>query len=670
MCGIAGVLVPPRAPPPPLASLRRMLSMIDHRGPDGYGVYRDADVALGHTRLSIIDLEGGAQPLCNEDGTIWVTFNGEIFNYPELRSELVAAGHVFRTRSDTEVIVHAYEQWGEHAWLRFNGQFAFAVWDARRRRLWLVRDPMGILPLQYTVGAHGLAFASEAKCLFAGGYAEPRLDAAGLGQVFSRWSVRAPGTVFEGVEMVPPGVALRIDPGPEIVSTRYYELDFTPDPALSALNATEAAEHLEEALTRAVQVRLRADVPVGAYLSGGLDSSVLAERVRAISDDNLQTFAVRFADPKFDETVHQRRMAQLLGTEHHEVLTDARSLSDALPDVVWHAETPLVRTAPVPLYLLSGLVTDTSRRVVLTGEGADELFAGYNIFKEARVRRFWARQPKSKVRPALLSRVYPYVPHGRGAAMWQAFFKKGFEAVDDPLYSHRIRWSNTGALLRFLSEPTRAAVDLEAMEAQLQAELPGEFASWTPLAQAQWLEIDGFMRTYLLSAQGDRVAMGHSVEVRYPFLDPDVIRLAGRLPDRTKLLGLRDKLVLRRLASRTLPDAIWARPKQPYRAPMAAPFFGEGAPEYVRDLLGGPALEGCPWLDAVAVRALVAKAEATGGQSLSEREHMAVIGALTLQLLARAYGPELPGRVRAAGTRIDKMNCIVLEDRVTAGEGA
>ncbi|MCB9649844.1 MAG: asparagine synthase [Deltaproteobacteria bacterium] len=331
---------------------------------------------------------------------------------------------------------------------------------------------------------------------------------------------------------------------------------------------------------------------------------------------------------------------------------------------MWHVETPLMRTGPVPLYLLSGLVQGASRRVVLTGEGADELFAGYNIFKEARIRRFWARQPASKARPALLGRLYPYVSHGRGGAMWQAFFKKGLEAVDDPLYSHRIRWSNTSAALRFLSPDLLAQADPEALEAELVDALPPGFARWTPLARAQWLEIDSFMSTYLLSYQGDRVAMGHSVEVRYPFLDPEVIRLAARLPDRTKLLGLRDKHVLRRLAARTLPQQIWARPKQPYRAPMAAPFFGPERPAYVDALLGREALRDAGLVDVDAASALIEKARAHQGQLASEREEMALVGLLTLQLLARAYGAELAGRLADAEARMARMSCLVFEDRV------
>ncbi|MCA9555064.1 MAG: asparagine synthetase B, partial [Myxococcales bacterium] len=230
MCGIGGILPAPGHGPAPLEALSRLLSVLDHRGPDGFGVFRDHGVALGHTRLSIIDLTGGAQPLCNEDGAIWVTFNGEIFNYLELRDELAALGHVFRTRSDTEVIVHAFEAWGEQAWLRFNGQFAFALWDARRRELHLVRDPMGILPLHYARTPRGLVFASEIKGLFASGYVRPAFDGAGLVQVFSRWSSRAPHTPFQGVEALAPGTALRVSADGVIRATRYYVPDLAPDP--------------------------------------------------------------------------------------------------------------------------------------------------------------------------------------------------------------------------------------------------------------------------------------------------------------------------------------------------------------------------------------------------------------------------------------------------------
>ena len=351
MCGITGVLNGPGLAPVELDELRSMVAMLQHRGPDGYGFYRDEHVGLGHARLSIIDLSTGDQPLTNEDGTVWLTFNGEIFNYLELRRELADRGHRFVTQGDSEVIVHAYEEWGEGAWGRLNGQFAVALWDRRRRRLWLARDRVGILPLHYAVADGRLLFASEAKALFASGHLSPALDAGGLGEIFTRWSAAAPRTVFAGVRSVRPGTAVCVDEQLSCVEHVWWQPDFSVDPDLADLSLDSAADLLGERLGEAVRLRLRADVPVGAYLSGGLDSSVIASLVDR-GDAPLETFAVRFADPTFDETAEQRRMAALLGTEHHEIVCGPDEIADALLDVVWHCEAPQLRTGPAAVRLL------------------------------------------------------------------------------------------------------------------------------------------------------------------------------------------------------------------------------------------------------------------------------------------------------------------------------
>lgn len=666
MCGIGGIVHAHEDEPVCLEAMTRLLSMLEHRGPDGYGLYRSKRVALGHTRLSIIDLDGGAQPLTNEDKTLWLTFNGEIFNYIELRQELRSLGHSFSTETDSEVVLHAFEEWGEQAWLRFNGQFAFALWDERKQDLWLVRDPFGILPLHYTRGPRGFAFASEAKALFASGFVDVEFDALGLAEVFNHWSVRSPRTVFAGVCTVPPGTALRLDREQTLHTRRYWRSDLTPRSDLRNISNDEAAEALHCALSRAVKLRLRADVPVGAYLSGGLDSSVIAQMVRGVSGDKLETFAVRFEDAHFDETKYQRTMSARLHTEHHEVLCGDTDLRDALPEVIWHAETSLLRTGPVPLFLLSGLVRRAQRKVVLTGEGADELFAGYNIFKEDRIRRFWARQPESKMRPALLQRLYPYVARGRGGAMWRAFFRRGMEDLEDPFYSHRIRWRNAQAFTSLLSPQLRASVETNSIEAGLAADLPSAFKSWSPLARAQFLEVETFMSSYLLASQGDRVAMGHGVEARYPFLDPDVVALANALPDRVKLQGLNDKRVLRRVGSAVLPQEIWDRPKQPYRAPMTQPFFGPGRPEYCDALMSEDALRDSALIDPAPARRLYAKAVANQGVVTSAKEEMALVAVLSTQLLAKAFVTDFRDEVERAYGRIQRASPAVFVDRCRA----
>jgi len=672
MCGIAGILVRPEQGPVDFEELRRMAAMLRHRGPDGFGFYRDACIGLAHTRLSIIDLAGGAQPMHNEDGSIWITFNGEIFNYIELREQLTALGHRFSTSSDTEVIIHCYEQYGEQAWLKLNGQFAFGLWDAQRRNLHLVRDRLGILPLMFARQGGRLLFASEAKAIFAGGHVAPKLHPAALAQVFTRWAAGPPLTIFEGIRSVPPGGAVSFDEHGRETQQFYWRPDFSEDERLAALPLDQVADSLEEKLTQAVSLRLRADVPVGAYLSGGLDSSVIGRLIHKADSSPLQTFAIRFQDRAFDETPEQRRMAGLLGTQHHEILCGGNEIRDALPEVIWHCETPLLRTAPAPLFLLSQLVRDNGMKVVLTGEGADEFLAGYDIFKEDKARRFWSRQPASKWRPGILSRLYPDVGQARqrGNRMWQQFFGQGLTETDHPFYSHLIRWRNTAWTLGFLAEDVRNHGSVkDAFDGQLAESLPMGWRQWPPLARAQMIEIATFLSPYLLCFQGDRVAMGHGVEVRYPFLDPDVVEFCTRLPGRMRLRGLMDKVVLRRLASRHLPPEIWQRPKKPYRAPMTQAFFDGKADDYVDELLSPAALRRLGLVEPRTTEKLVEKARRQAGKMSSEREEMALVGVLTLQLLGCFYIEQFSRRSAEARRRLGESEpsvCCDYSDRKAA----
>ena len=657
MCGITGIMAGPKAPPPTREELTRMVAMLAHRGPDGWGLYRDSQVGLGHTRLSLIDLEGGHQPIRNGDGSVWLVFNGEIFNYVELRQQLRALGHRFYTDGDSEVIVQCYERYGADAWRMLNGQFAFALWDRRKRRLWLVRDRLGILPLHYAVADGHLLFASEAKALFAGGRLAPRISPAGLAEVFIRWSATPPRNIFEGVAQVPPATALCFDETLKAEAARYWQ----PDPArpdLSRLSDDDAEAALEAHLARSITLRLRADVPVGSYVSGGLDSSLISAMAAGqLQGGELNTFGIRFEDPRFDETAEQRLMAETIGSHHHEILCGAADIRGALDEVVWRCETPLLRTAPVPLFLLSRLVRETGVKTVLTGEGADELLAGYTIFKEDQIRRFWARQPDSRMRPALLSRIHHYVgtADARATALWQSFFRQGLTDTANPFYSHMIRWQNTAWTLRLLAPDVRGAATLDGVLAGLAGEMPDGWLDWDPLTRAQFIEIHSFMSSYLLSCQGDRVAMAHGVEARYPFLDPDLVDFALALPKRLKLVALRDKVLLRRVAAKRLPEAIWKRKKQPFRAPIASVLFGpEGRAEFA-DLLSEDALAAHGLADAKTASALLARVARRDGQGLSEREEMGLVGVLTLAMLARHFGPGYARHARDAAAALDRM---------------
>ena len=631
MCGIVGVVNLREGLPVEEEALRAMLETIRHRGPDGLGIYRDPSAGLGSARLSVIDLESGDQPIGNEDGSLWMVFNGEIYNYLELRAGLEARGHRFTTRSDTEVILHLYEDLGPACLEQLNGQFAIAIWDAARQRLFLARDRLGVRPLFYTVSEGRLIFGSEIKAIFACPGTQREIDLKGLEQVFTYWSTLAPQTIFRGIHELPAGHYLLCMQG-NLRVLPYWSLEFDPEPDESR-SVGEDLEEFEGLMVDAVRLRLRADVPVGAYLSGGLDSSITAALIRKHTHTPLDTFSIAFADPSFDESPYQRRMAEYLETNHQVVYCTSEEIGQVFPEVIWHAETPILRTAPAPMYLLSNLVRQHGLKVVVTGEGADELLGGYDIFKEAAIRRFWARDPESKFRPLLLKQLYPDIPR-IGQAGWAyrtQFFKRDLTAADSPLYSHILRWGNAARLQRFLAAPPEpAAADHPGL-----APFPRGFDRWPPLSRAQYLEITTFLTPYLLSSQGDRMAMGHSVEGRYPFLDPRVVEFCNRLPPDRKLYGLQEKRLLRLLGRKYLPEEIRTRRKRPYRAPIRRCFFHPGAPEYVQELLSEEALRQAGIFDPGAVAQLKRKAGAEA--DLSELDEMALVGVLSAQLVYHQF---------------------------------
>jgi asparagine synthase (glutamine-hydrolysing) len=669
MCGIAGMVAASGGMTPSPDTLRTMLGMIRYRGPDGYGIYTDDRAALGQARLSIIDLSSGAQPMSNEDGSIWIVFNGEIFNYVELRDELERLGHRYHTRSDTETIIHAYEQWGDRAWVMFNGQFAAALWDVRKRQLTLARDRVGIAPLHYArvrdARGERIVFGSEVKSIFAEGGLKPEFDPIGVWRAFTLWSSPAPTTVWRGVTSVEPGQVITFDESLRAHSRKFWSLKIDDRSASGSTDRDAAGDRLESRLQDAVRLRLRADVPVGSYLSGGLDSSVIAHLIRRLHTGQLHTFSLRFSDPAFDETPQQHRMANILGTDHHEIVCDSEAIRNALAEVVWHCETPLTRLGPVPMYLLSGLVRKTGIKVVMTGEGADEFLCGYHIFRENAARRFWARGPNSAWRPSLLANLHPYITGGNQRnAMWMQFFRKNLGATDDPFYSHAVRWENSVWTTRLLSAAMRERMDLPHTRATLDDALPPDWKNSSPLAKAQAIEITTFMSSYLLSSQGDRVALGHGVEARFPFLDSEVIDCCNRMPRRAKLAGMQDKVALRRLASRFLPEDVWKRPKWPYRAPIRSALFGPDAPAEVRDLLGRSVTERLGLADTTAVASMVERA--VSDKPLGEREEMGLVGVLTLHMLGTQFGDDFPARVMAAAETLRNTRPDVFIDRRAA----
>ena len=638
MCGIVGILALDNSEPVAETEIRQMLAMIRHRGPDEFGIYLDRGVGLGSARLSIIDLQTGQQPIPNEDRTCWVVFNGEIFNYLELRPELEAHGHQFATASDTEVLVHAYEQWGPGCLERFNGQFAFAIWDARNQSLFLARDRLGVRPLFYSVRNGTLVFGSEIKSIFASGRVVPQIQPEALEHIFTFWSPLPPTTAFRNVVEVQPGNYVLAKNG-QIQERAYWTLSFA-DAVNGAATVPQAkqveeyAEELGELLVDAARIRLRADVPVGAYLSGGLDSSIIASIIRNFTTNRLDTFSIAFDDTQFDESQFQTQMARFLGTDHRVVHATHADIGKVFPEVIWHSEVPIVRTAPAPMFMLSKLVRDSGYKVVLTGEGADEFLAGYDIFKEAKIRRFWAAETGSKWRPLLLKRLYPDIAglSKNSTALLSAFFAEGLAKVNLPEYSHALRWRNGRRNCRFLSAEV---MPLNMSVGPVKALIPQEFFRWSPLSQAQFLEIKIFLSEYLLCSQGDRMSMAHSIEGRFPFLDARLVEFCNQLPANLKLRALTEKYLLKRLGKKWLPAEIWQRRKRPYRAPISRSFFNEATPAYVTELLSAESLNRTGYFKTQAVEHLVHKLKS--GVPVGESDDMALAGVLSTQLLHRQF---------------------------------
>src|ERR1700676_2674865 len=478
MCGIAGMFNLDGAPVAP-ESLGGMIRMLAHRGPDDTGFHAEHGVGLAHARLSIIDLAGGHQPMSNEDSSLWITFNGEIFNYLELREDLLRKGHKFATHSDTEVILHLYEEKGEDCVQYLNGQWAFVIWDNHRRRLFLSRDRLGVRPLFYTQANKAFIFGSEIKAIFANPGIAREIDVNGLDEVFTYWCTIPPTTLFRNIHELPPGHSMTVDAA-GIVSRSYWNIHFEKTSAVVDPSQEQAyAENLLELLIDATQIRLRSDVPVGAYLSGGLDSTVTAALVRKFTNARLRTFSVTFDDAEFDETGFQTEAVRFLDTEHQEIRCSKNQIGEVFPDVVWHTEKPVLRTAPAPLYLLSRLVRDSGYKVGGTGEGADEVLAVYALFKENKIRRFWESQPDSQMRPILLRRLYPYLQNiqNQNDAYRKAFFHINVDANLQPFFSHIPRWQLTARLKMFFSDAVRAELGKNDGYSKIKEQLPKSFGS-------------------------------------------------------------------------------------------------------------------------------------------------------------------------------------------------
>jgi asparagine synthase (glutamine-hydrolysing) len=637
MCGIAGFLnYPQQADQSPEHLIKQMLSVIRHRGPDESGVYLNQGVALGSVRLSIIDISTGQQPMSDLSGNFWIVFNGEIFNYVELREELLVQGIRLRTQSDTEVVVQMYAMYGPSCLQRFNGQFAICIWDKQKRELFLARDRVGIRPLFYWKHGESFAFCSEIKGLFTLPGFRKAIRHESLAQVFTLWSTLTPYTIFEDVMELPPAhyMILRNE---EIEIRRFWQLTYPEEQDIRPVQPGEAVEEFISLFRDAVRLRLRSDVPVGAYLSGGLDSSATTAYIHELEPGILNTFSIGFSEGEFDETAYQQEASRYFNTRHVAYTCTPDEIALNFPETIWHTEIPILRTSPTPMYLLSKKVREHNIKVVVTGEGADEFMGGYNIFKEAKIRRFWAKDPKSKIRPLLLSKLYPYLKSMKGLNnnALKMFFGYGLTDTDNPLYSHLLRWHNTSRIRAYFSDDFSSSVKDYNPADDIYPALPDDFMKWGELSRSQYLEATIFMSSYLLSSQGDRMAMGNSVEGRYPFLDYRVIEFCSALPENLRLNGLNEKYLLKKAVADRIPKSILERPKQAYRAPIAKSFIGENAPPFIADMLSAQTITNTGVFDTSRVRLLVDKIRS--GANFSEVDQMALAGILSTQLLSELF---------------------------------
>ena len=629
MCGIAGT-VDYRNKVLNKKIIESMLRAVCYRGPDESGIYSSPFMSFGHTRLSIIDLSTGQQPLSDPSGRYWIVFNGEIFNHPELRDKLVKKGHAFRTHSDTEVLVQMYAVYGKNCLSMLNGQFAFAIWDKLKEELFIARDRIGIRPVFYHLSEQRFSFASEIKSLFVQENVKPELSYENLSQIYTFWTAITPNTAFKNIFELSPGHWLVYN-RKGIKIEKYWELQYNNSG--NTISLQKASEEFHELFYDAVKIRLRADVEVAAYLSGGIDSSSTVAYIKNIEPGILNTFSIGFDDKDFDETSYQNEAVHYLNTRHKSILCTSEDISRIFPKVIWHTETPVTRTAPAPMLLLSGLVRENNIKVVITGEGADEMLAGYDIFKEAKIRRFWAKQPNSTIRPRLLKRLYPFLPQMKEAnpVILKMFYGYKLEDTQNPFYSHLLRWNNSNHIKKHFSGPLKSELMEYSPLENLEEKLPAGFNSWNYLEKSQWLETSIFMSGYLLSSQGDRMAMANSVEGRYPFLDYRVIEFCNNLPDDFKLNGLNEKFLLKRLMSNKIPESIVKRSKQPYRAPIKNAFPLHNPPEYLKEILSPGYFKKAGIFNFDSVSTLLQKIEKTG--SSSEVEDMVLVSVISTHLL-------------------------------------
>jgi len=559
MCGIAGIVKLDPEDVVEEARLVRMRDALRHRGPDDAGLWVDGPVGLGVRRLSIVDVVGGHQPMSNEDEAVWIVLNGEIYNHATLRPRLETLGHRYRTRSDTETILHLYEEDGDRGVERLSGMFAFAIWDRRRQHLLLARDRLGIKPLYYAVTDEELLFASEIKAILAAGTIQPTLNEAVIPEFLAARFIAGEETFFQGIRKLLPGRTLTWSPGERLRTDRYWRLPAELDGGVRSIS--EQARQLRTRLEAAVRSHLMSDVPLGLFLSGGLDSSGLAALMAPMMAEPIRTFAVGFSDPDANELAYARLAAQSVGAEHREVIVSPGEFFDILPRLIWHEDEPIAFTSSVPLYFVSRLAQDHVK-VVLTGEGADELFLGYSWYRTTAwnerlggaYRALVPRPLRERVRQTLPSLPVPMRRYARRSFLAlepgaRGLFYENFAVFADALRDQLF-------VPGFLN-----GRDPYAEALRCYAEAPGGILERMSHADLQTYLVELLMKQ-------DQMSMAASIESRVPFLDHEFVEYVAAMPARFKVRGWRTKVVLREALRGLVPDPILTRRKMGFPVPV------------------------------------------------------------------------------------------------------
>ena len=602
MCGLTGIIDLSGKREPDRVIVERMADAVLHRGPDGGGYLSAPGLGIAHRRLSIVGVADGQQPIFNESRSVAVVCNGEFFDHVEQRAKLEAKGHVFRTHSDSEIVVHLYEEYGEDLFEHLKGQFAFALVDLSKRVVLLARDRLGICPLHWTRQGDQVLFGSEIKALLASGTVTAALDPRGLDHMFTFFAMGTRRTMFQGIESVLPGhylkIAFRSDgKAAEVIERQYWDLDF-PDQGFedNPVDPKHLIDEFEATFQRSVELRLRSDVPVVGYLSGGVDSAAVLAMASRIRGEPLPSFTIGFDDPKLDETAKAMIAARHIGSLPSVVRTNARAISDVYPALIQASDCPVVDTSCAALWSLAGEVHRQGYKVALTGEGADEALAGYFWFKINKAQR-WLD-------------VIGVEQSGPGSRVFRKLLAQNQSLSELNRIDRMIAGPHAQSEMYSFVSNSRAMF----YSARLKDELGGRVAyedlplnvermrRWHPMNRSLYLGYKVLLPGLLLNHKGDRVAMANSVETRYPFLDEDLVALCARVHPRFKLKGVRqDKWLLRQAAARWLPPGIALRPKAMFRAPFAATFL-DNPPSYVRQLMSEESLTRTGYFDVAEVR--------------------------------------------------------------------